>query len=420
MNRSAIRVLIVVASIFLVGLIFTQVTWVNKAYKIEEQQFSYNVTNALINVVEIIQKNANDSTPIYDPIEQVSANMYMVRIHDTLYPYFLESILKSEFHKLEINEPFQYSIYDCFSDSIVYQQQVECNKQETKNAPDFVWNHDDGHHFSVYFPNRANTITHQLDFWLYSSVFIIVVVFFFSYMIYIILKQRKLSEIKNDFINNMTHEFKTPISTIGLSSEVLLQDNIAEKPERIKNYARIIHQENKRLQTQVEHILQIATIEKEQINLAKKDILIHQTIEKAAETFRLNVEAKSGKIELDLKSTNDIVQGDEVHLFNIFSNLIDNAIKYSTESPLIKIHTEDTKNGIRICIADNGIGIAADQQKFIFEKFYRVPKGNVHDVKGFGIGLNYVKVMVEQHSGTIRLKSKLNQGSEFCIELPTH
>ncbi len=420
MKRSAIRVLIGVASVLLLVLVYVQVTWVQKAYQIEEKQFNYDVTSALLNVVGIIAENASDSTPIYDPIEQVGPYVYTVNIIDTLHPFYLESLLKTEFQKLEINEPFQYSVHDCFTDSIVYTREVHTQERSSADIdhPVIHWGKDN-HHFSVFFPNRAASVAGRLNFWIYSSIYLIVVVAFFYYVISVILKQRKLSEVKTDFINNMTHEFKTPISTIGLSSEVLLKDSIVNQPDRLKNYAKIINQENKRLQLQVERILQIATIEKEQINLRTNQLDIHQIIEKVSDTFKLNVEAKSGDISLNLVAEDCTVKGDEVHLTNILNNLVDNAIKYSDEAPHINISTSNQGSNLIINIKDNGIGIDPNEQKQIFDKFYRVPKGNVHDVKGFGIGLNYVKVMIEQHGGKISVTSNdTEKGSTFTIRLP--
>ncbi len=419
MRRSAIRWLIGAASLLLLFLVYIQVTWVQKAYEIEERQFDYNVTSALLQVVELIADNNPDAAPIYDPIDRPSPNIYTVNINDTLHPFYLESLLKAELKKQEVNEPFQYSIHDCFTDSVVYERNVKYNNEDAHpiNPPAINWGKDN-HHFSVFFPNREAGMVGRLNFWIYSSAFLIIVIAFFSYTISVILRQRRLSEIKTDFINNMTHEFKTPIATIGLSSEVLLKDSIVDKPEKLKNYATIINQENKRLQHQVERILQIATIERERINLRSSAVNVHDILTKVTETFRLNIEASNGKSQIELRATNPTIQGDEVHLANIFSNLIDNAIKYSGDNPIIRISSSNTEKFLEISIADEGIGIDPAEQRNIFEKFYRIPQGNLHDVKGFGIGLNYVKVMVEQHGGKIRVRPNSPKGSIFTISFP--
>lgn len=423
MNRNTIRWIIVAASMLLFGLVLIQIFWVKKAYDIEQKQFSYDVTESLKKVVRQIQLNSKDSVPIYDPVEQASSNYFRVRIHDTLHPFYLEALLKNQFKKDEINLGFEYSIYDCFNDSVVYQRTVNQSAVVTEsasNSPDFNWNNDDGHYFSVYFPNKSGDLFSKMEFWIYSSLFLVIVVFFFGYTISVILRQRRISEIKTDFINNMTHEFKTPISTIALSSEVLLKPSIIEKPEKLKNYAQIIYNENQRLQAQVERILQIATIEKENIRLRSKPVSVNEIVSQAAKTFELNAQAKGGYITTNLKAQKDVVQGDEMHLINIVSNLIDNAIKYTFNEPVVELSTYQSEKGIYITVKDNGVGINKVDAAQVFDKFYRVPKGNVHDVKGFGIGLHYVKVMTEQHGGKITLDSVPDKGSTFKIFLPFH
>lgn len=421
MNRTAIRWIIIAASILLLGLVAIQVIWVKKAYDIEQRQFTYSVTESLKDVVRQIQQNSSDSIPIYDPVEQPSPNYFRVRIHDTLHPFYLESLLKNAFKQNEINIAFEYSIYDCFNDSVVYQDTVFLESASIGNSstsPDYVWNNDDGHYFSVFFPERDKDIFAKMEFWVYSSFMILIVIAFFAYIISVILKQRRLSEIKTDFINNMTHEFKTPISTIALSSEVIMKPGIEHKPERLHNYATIIRNENARLQSQVERILQIATIEKENIKMKSGEVALNSIIQKSVNTFELNAKAKGGRIQLSILAEHDLIKGDEMHLTNIMSNLIDNAIKYSESAPNIEVSTRNEGRNIIVIVEDNGIGIALPDQSQVFDKFYRVPKGNIHDVKGFGIGLHYVKVMVEQHGGTIRLKSEPGKGSTFTLTIP--
>lgn len=420
MKRGTIRILITVATILLFGLVLSQVFWVKQAYEIEEKQFSYDVTQALMNTVSTIQERHQDSATIYDPVEKVQNNLFVVRMHDTIHPYYLKSVLRSEFSKLEINEEFQFSMYDCFNDTMVYCEKVtptKVQKAQQGEMPPFQWSND-GHFFSVHFPERNKALWQKMEFWSYSSVLVLLVVTFFAYTISIILKQKRLSETKTDFINNMTHEFKTPISTIGLSSDVLQKTKPGENPERIHRYAKIIHEENSRLQSQVERILQIATIEKEKVSLKKKEFDLHEVLQHVADTYALNVEAKNGKITCDLTAKKHLVEGDKVHLENIFSNLIDNAIKYASEKPEVNITSRNEGKYIAIDISDNGVGIDKAHQKQIFDKFYRVPQGNLHDVKGFGIGLNYVKVMVEKHSGKLSLKSETGKGSTFTVKIP--
>jgi two-component system phosphate regulon sensor histidine kinase PhoR len=229
-----------------------------------------------------------------------------------------------------------------------------------------------------------------------------------------------LSEIKNDFISNMTHEFKTPISTISLACEVLSDKSIEKSPERMNKYVKMIGDENKRLSLLVENILQTAILDKGQLKLKIQSIDIHNLIEQTITNIKLQVENKEGEISTDLKAANAVINGDRVHITNIVFNLIDNALKYSGDHPVIKISTRNDSEGVFISVEDNGIGISKENQKRIFDTMYRVPTGNIHNVKGFGLGLSYVKAVVEKHGGSINVESELGKGSTFTIYLPYH
>jgi two-component system phosphate regulon sensor histidine kinase PhoR len=254
----------------------------------------------------------------------------------------------------------------------------------------------------------------------FSSVVLLVVIAFFIYTLLVILKQRRLSEVQRDFINNMTHEFKTPISTIALSSEVLTSAQIVETPDRLRRYAGIIQQESNRLQLQIDRVLQMARLDRDQIQLNKESVSVHELLHESVECFNLAMQERSGCFSLEVNAPQETVWADSLHLGNVFFNLIDNAIKYSTEAPQIRIHTENNSRQLVISIQDNGIGIAKENQKRVFDRFYRVPTGNRHDVKGCGLGLHYVWQMVLKHHGQIRLHSELNKGTTFVLTFPLH
>lgn len=226
--------------------------------------------------------------------------------------------------------------------------------------------------------------------------------------------------MKTDFINNMTHEFKTPVSTILLASEALQDSAIVNDPARLKRLATIIHEENNRMGKQVERVLQIAAMEKEDFRLQLRETDILNLIGNVIESIGLQVENKNGEIQKNFRSTKNILQLDELHFSNVIYNLLDNAIKYSPEKPEITVSTQDVVHGILISVEDKGIGMSKEQQKNIFEKFYRVPTGNIHNVKGFGLGLSYVKKIVDMLGGTIKVKSETGKGSRFEIFLPVN
>jgi len=272
---------------------------------------------------------------------------------------------------------------------------------------------------TLYFPKDRNYLLKSLGWMGASSIFLtLTIILIFSITIYIIFRQKQLSEIKSDFVNNMTHELKTPISTISLASQMLKDDSVVRGKKNMDHISKIIDDESKHLSYQVEKVLQMAVFDRGKLKLDLKAADIHQLISNVVDNFTLQMNNKNGEINLDLKAANPLIGTDEVHFTNILSNLIDNAIKYCNLNPNILISTLDSKKGLVLIIEDNGIGISKDNLNRIFYRFYRVPTGNIHNVKGFGLGLNYVKMIVEEHKGSINVESKINKGTRFKILFP--
>lgn len=271
----------------------------------------------------------------------------------------------------------------------------------------------------IYFPNKNSHILRQV--WLpisSSLVFIAVIIFCFIYAIKVIIRQKALSDIKNDFINNMTHEFKTPLATVSLAVEALQDPELSNQDKFRNRYLGIIKDENKRLVTQVEKVLQAAALDKKDFRLKLETINLTELLESTVDQISLQIEKRGGKIEFQNRLKNPEIEGDAFHLTHIFNNLLDNANKYSKENPLIRVEAWEDRDQVIVSIRDQGIGMTKDAMKKIFDKFYRVPTGNVHDVKGFGLGLSYVKTMLEAHNGEIHVTSELGKGSTFTINLP--
>ena len=378
-----------------------------------------------------IQRINNQKSDLYGKVKMLSSNYFTVELEDTLHPFLLENLLKSEFYHQNIKDDFRYGIYDCYSDSIIYGDFIKFKgdsifviDKELNSSLDPKLQHKldtDIHYFAVSFPNRQsysiNESPEDVTPWYYMFGILLFILAYFGYTIAVILRQKKISEIKNDFINNMTHELKTPISTIRLSSETLL--NETNEPEKIQRYASIIYKENKRLEHQVERVLNIAKLDKGEVKFKCSDFDLHEIIEEAKENFELNqLEENGGKIDLNLTAINSVIHSDKVHLTNVIYNLLDNALKYCDKTPNIKVTTVSDKHKVIIWFIDNGKGISKENVKFIFDKFYRVPTGNLHDVKGFGLGLFYVKSILEKLGGTVTVKSQLKKGSEFKISIP--
>ena len=270
----------------------------------------------------------------------------------------------------------------------------------------------------VVMPDFRNVILRQMR-WMIAGVifFTLVIIAAFYVTVYALLRQKKLSEIKNDFINNMTHEFKTPLATISLAVDALRNEKVVQDRQKSEYFSGIIKEENKRMNKQVETILQASLLDRqEQLNL--RPIHAHTIIQEAMENFHLQLEGKGGRAECQLNAKNDLMQADEVHFTNLISNLIDNAVKYSKDNLLIRITTHGTSKSLVIRIEDNGIGMSKETQRRIFEKFYRAHTGNIHNVKGFGLGLSYVKTIVEAHHGKIKVDSVAGKGTTFTLEFP--
>jgi two-component system phosphate regulon sensor histidine kinase PhoR len=288
--------------------------------------------------------------------------------------------------------------------------QVALFRNDLKDSPGWL---------KVHFPNKKGWLWYSILPSLLSAVlFTGLILFCFSYTIYVILRQKKISEMKTDFINNMTHEFKTPIATISLAADSIASPKIIHDENKINRFIGIIRQENKRMLQQVEKVLQMAMIDKKDFQLKLSDVDLHELIRQAVEHLSLQVQQREGHISTNLEAGQPVIQGDYTHLSNVFHNLIDNANKYSDKSPEILISTFNINGGIQIIVEDKGIGMTKEDQKHIFDKFYRVHTGNLHDVKGFGLGLSYVKAITSAHQGSIDVKSELGKGSKFSIYLP--
>ena len=334
----------------------------------------------------------------------------------------LDSLLKLEFMNRDISAKYEYAIFDYDGNVLLADSMNNINKIRQSSFYAQLFPNDIieiPHFLSIYFPNQKSYLLRTMWAILLSSIVLLtIIVFAFTFTIQTIFKQKKLSEIKNDFISNMTHELKTPISTISLACEALNDEDLCTNNTIKTNYVNMISQENKRLGILVESVLKSATWDKAELKLKIEQFDLHKVIEAVVENMSIQVTSKNGTVIKNLAATNPLINGDKVHITNLIYNLLDNANKYTPNNPEIEISTENFKDGILISITDNGIGIKKENLNKIFEKFYRVPTGNVHNVKGFGLGLNYVKAIVDKHEGEIQVTSEIDKGSCFKIYLP--
>ncbi len=417
--------MVVLGAISIVGILIVQSYWVVRTLDLRKQQFDETVQIALLNTAKELAKLTRTNLPNENLISRVSSNYYVVNLNNQINPGDLEFYLRREFEAVALKENFEFGIYDCASDEMVYGSYVsfddgvdryppsEIGREVLPKYEEFIY------YFGVRFPNKGSYLLNTMLFTIIFSVILLLAIVYFVYSMYIILYQRQLSQMQRDFINNMTHEFKTPISTINIASEVLLKDSYVGSDERLRRYAEIIKEQNRRLNQQVENVLQIAQLEKDKLIVHTSELSLNETLSIMVDSIEMKVQEQGGVLELDVLAAEDRILADPLHLTNIIYNLVDNAIKYSKESLYVKISTCDNSPGkVKLCIEDKGMGIKSEHLSSVFQKFYRVPTGNVHDVKGFGLGLYYVKLICDAHKWRIDLQSEENKGTQISIEMP--
>lgn len=421
MKRKTILFIIIITSASLLGIVITQLFWIQNAVYLQKEQFDHRVSIGIKSVVSTLMADNSENGGAELRTCQPGCGMKN-EISGSIDSIKLDSLLRDEFDYLNIHAAFEFGVFhrsDSFfliNGNSVFRKEILESRHCTSLS--CLWK-PDAYLFSVYFLDEQGLFYKKMYGWLgLSAFFLIIVITSFSYIVLTLIRQKKLSEMKTDFVNNMTHEFKTPISTISLASEMLLKPSVNEIAEKTKKYAGIIFDENNRLKNQVEQVLQIAVLDKGEFKIKKAPIEINEIIDIVCDNFEMQVRQRDGNLVKNFEAVNSIIQADQIHFTNVIANLLDNANKYSLNKPNIKVFTRNVHNGVLIGIEDNGMGISQESQKHIFKQFYRVHTGNIHDVKGFGLGLYYVKTIVEAHGGSIKIASELKKGSRFEIFLP--
>jgi len=420
MKKHRILTVIFLGSLSLIGIILFQVFWIFNSFKENEKELNKEIIASLGSVAVDLALFNKNQIPQLKSVTQLSSETFVVNINDEILPSILEHYLEMNLGKLHIKLDYEYAIYDCETDSMVHINRVNITgkKQKIIDESEFEKYGDYNYYFTIRFPGKTTSVFFNTKLWAISAMIIILALVFFVYALTVMISQKRFSEVQKDFINNMTHELKTPISTIGISARVIADPNIVKEPERLSNYAQIIVHQNQRMEQQVEKVLQSTLSEKGRIHLEPEKIDLADCLKKVSSELDLKAKEKGGAIQLDLDNHLSGIFADKNHLENLIFNLLDNAIKYNDENPEINIKTKKEKNKIIMSISDNGIGMSPDQLKKIFQKFYRVPTGDIHNVKGFGLGLNYVKNIVKAHKWKIEVSSELGKGSVFNIFIP--
>jgi two-component system phosphate regulon sensor histidine kinase PhoR len=437
--------IVVLITLSLAGIIFIQVNWIKNAINMRQEQFDQRMFEALdgarADIVadrhpdkngDIPQDNSMERNPINTFLQQFPTQIIPVNDRYTLAD--IHNIIDAHLKNEGFNMPFQFAVtsegpvlhYEMYSSGWpqAMKDTVHNKGFMTYLVPDNAsissimgLSHEVLH---LFVPADSYVYILRSMGWIISGsiLFTLIIITAFALTVFAMLRQKKLSDIKSDFINNMTHEFKTPLATISLAIDAIGNDKVVGDKDKIRYFSGIIKEENKRMHRQVETILQSALLDRQDIRLNPQAVDVHEIIRKCVHNLELQLKDLGGEVHLELNATNPVVYADEVHFTNMISNLLDNALKYSEPPPLIVIETASHKRQITISVTDNGIGMNRETVARIFEKFYRAHTGNLHNVKGFGLGLAYVKAIVDAHEGRIRVESSPGKGSKFEMEFP--
>ncbi len=418
MKGKTLKYVILLAIISVAGIFFIQFAFLKSSYNYSEKQFRESAAVALKEVAwQILLASGNTSNfDSITPVEIISNNFYLVNIDAVIDLELLKMHLVEELKKHEIYSDFEFAVYNPATNQM--EDALLIAKQgESKSDYRFPVNEKYSNYFEIHFPNRMSFFNSNFSVWYFFTGLLLLVVVFFGYTLSVIIRQRQLSEVQKNFINNLTHELKTPISSIGLASSVINNEEILKNPKRLFKYIRIIEEQNQRLSKNVEKVLNLASLEKNRILLNLESVELNEIIEEILQQFKQTDSGQKAEISV-AGDLNININADRFHFSNLILNILENGVKYSEKKPVIEIDSCATGNLLKLSIADNGIGIPKDQHKKIFNKFYRVPTGNVHNVKGFGLGLDYVKKIVKAHKWKITVGENNGGGSIFTLIIP--
>jgi len=420
MKGKTFKYIIFLATISIAGIFLVQFAFLKSSYNFSEKQFRESASVALKEVAwQILLASGNSSNfDSITPVEIVSEKLYLVQVGVAIDKELLKNQLLEQLRTHEIYTDFEFAIFDPVAEHMEIGTLVTNTQSEEISYYDFPTNESYINYFGIHFPNRSSFFNSRLSIWYFLTGLLIIVVLFFGYTLSAIIKQRQLSEVQKNFINNLTHELKTPISSIALSASVINDKKILQSPKRLFEYASIIQEQNKRLSKNVEKVLNLASIEKSRIVLNLENINLENILKETTEHFKQTDFGQNATITFKLNEKDAFVFADKFHFSNLILNILENAAKYCDKEPYITVNLTLKKGKLELHFFDNGIGISKDYRKKIFNKFYRVPTGNVHNVKGFGLGLDYVKKIVLAHKWKIKVDENSEGGSIFKLSIP--
>jgi two-component system phosphate regulon sensor histidine kinase PhoR len=417
-RSKTLRLVILTSTVLITIIVAVQLVWLQKVYLYEEKQFNINVSKSIKSLYDDMQLVSDVKDNVQKVIENVNPDVYLLRIDCSPNLDQLWINLKAELTDFDVYTDCRAAVYDPTGKKYISEQYIDLPDSyfpSTSEKELKVYDRDYPY-IALYFPHRGQYIINQMIFWIASSGLLLLVLIGFGISIFYLYRQKFFNETQRDFVNNFTHEFKTPLAVIKIAADVLQQQNIIEKPEKLKNYAGIIHEQTSHLQSQVQRLLEIAYTDRSSLPLKKEKFDINLLIKESINDLQPLIEQRNAMVNTNFNTENLQINADRSYLRLCLINLVENAIKYSA-TPVIDVSTKIDGNVLQIAVKDNGIGIAAEHQKKIFERFYRVTDGELHISKGFGLGLNFVKKVIDTHHGKIEVSSELGSGSIFTIKL---
>jgi len=415
-----LNIIVFIGLLAIVGVLVMQLLMLNQAYTFEKKELGEKIHFALQDVVNKIYRDNKNELPNATPIKKVSEDYYVVNVDDVFEAGILEYYLKSEFQKVKLDMDFEYAIYDCASDEMMYGKYIAATGKTVSGGDmkcENCFTKKEGlvYYFAIRFPQlRYNYITSLQQYWIFTGVLLLVLIIY-VYSVLKLLKQKKYTELQKDFINNMTHEFKTPLSSILIASNYAAKQQEISGNPKLDKYMSIIIQQSNKLNQHIERILNVAKSDSNLTGLEKTDVNIVETLELVKDNAMLKFE-KATVLVQSLRPY--IVKADEFHFYNIAYNIVENAIKYGVDSPVVSVTVTESGKGIDLSFSDNGPGIPAAHIEYVFDKFYRVPRQNKKDIEGFGIGLFYVKKICELHGWRISIKNNEAGGLVITMHIP--
>ncbi len=421
MNNRSIRNVVILGAFAIALIIITQFLFLINSWSESQAKFNDKTIAALKLAADKLTEG-RDIVKQPNNVTQLTWNTFGVNIGDTINAEVVNFYLDTKFEEVNLREDYEYAIYDCHDEKMINTKFVSRTMGKPSNdavTGDFPRLEDATYYFVVRFPKRFSQVLASMGLTLLLSLGTFLTVLIFIYALAVILRQKRLSELQKDFINNMTHEFKTPISTIKVAADVFAANPHIQNDARMSKYAQIVREQNNRLNSQVEKVLQLTRIDRNTLELNKEVINLHELLHTILPTIQVKIEGQNGVLTQDLTAKQAYVEADTLHLTNIIHNLLDNAMKYCRDNkPEISVRTENFEKKVRLIIEDKGIGIDKEHLKKVFQRFYRVPTGNIHNVKGFGLGLYYVRNIVAAHLWQINLNSDLGEGTSVVIDIP--